>query len=197
MSRPAAVLVVALSLAMTVVLAGTAAAQTPARAPAPAAPAAPADPFGEPVTLPAQTIVFVSGQANWDSAFETLVEAFKRLNAYLDQHKIAPSGPAMTVYTQTDDTGFSFQAALPVAAPPAEPPPAGIAVGTSPGGQALKFVHRGSYDTLDATYEAITNELDRKGLDAKDMFIEEYVSDLLKTAEDRLVVNIYVPIRTP
>lgn len=161
-------------------------------APAPAQTPVPTDPFGEPVTLPARAIVFVSGQANWDSAFETLMEAFKRLNAYLDRAKIVPSGPAMTVYTQTDDTGFTYQAALPVKAAPAEQPPEGIAVGTSPAGPALKFVHRGSYDTLDTTYEAITNELDRKGLDAKDMFVEEYASDPLTTAEDKLVVNIYM-----
>jgi hypothetical protein len=48
-----------------------------------------------------------------------------------------------------------------------------IAVGTSPQGHALKFVHRGSYDGLDNTYEAITKFLDDKRLQAKDMFIEQ------------------------
>ena len=67
-----------------------------------------------------------------------------------------------------------------------------IAVGTSPEGHALKFVHRGSYDGLDNTYEAITNYLDdHKRLEAKDMFIEQYVTDPLTTNEDHLVVNVY------
>ena len=63
-------------------------------------------------------------------------------------------------------------------------------VGTSPEGHALKFVHRGSYDGLDNTYEAITNYLDERRLEAKDMFIEQYVTDPLSTNEDHLVVNV-------
>ena len=54
-------------------------------------------------------------------------------------------------------------------------------LGQSPDGRALKFVYRGSYDDLDNTYEAITNYLDEKRLDAKEMFIEEYVTDPLTT----------------
>ena len=45
----------------------------------------PGDPFGEEVTLAAKTIVFSKGSANWDSAFETLVEAFKKIYAALDK----------------------------------------------------------------------------------------------------------------
>ena len=45
------------------------------------------------------------------------------------------------------------------------------------------------------TYEAITNYLDDKQLEAKDLFIEEYVTDPVTTPEDKLVVNIYVPIK--
>lgn len=186
-------------------------AQSPAtaQAPAPAAPSAatpspgaPAplkagDPFGETVTLPEKTIIAISGQANWDSAFETLAAKFKDLNGWLDQHQIVPNGPAMTIYTHTDDLGFNYQVALPVAEAPKDAPTGNIAVGKSPGGKALRYVHRGSYDTLNSTYEAITNDLDKKGLDAKDMFIEEYDTDLSRTSEDKLVVNIYVPIKTP
>ena len=48
---------------------------------------------------------------------------------------------------------------------------------------------------MDTTYEAITNYLDEKQLEAKDLFIEEYVTDPVTTPEDKLVVNIYVPIK--
>jgi effector-binding domain-containing protein len=60
---------------------------------------------------------------------------------------------------------------------------------------ALKFVHRGSYDGLDNTYEAITNFLDDKRLEAKDMFIEQYVTDPLTTNEENLAVNVFVMIK--
>ena len=62
-------------------------------------------------------------------------------------------------------------------------------------GQALKFVHRGSYEDLDNTYEAITNYLDDKRMEAKDMFIEEYVTDPVTADSKKLVVNVYVLIK--
>jgi effector-binding domain-containing protein len=158
-------------------------------------PLQPGDAFGQEVTLPDRTIIYLKGHSSWDTAFETLVDAFKSLNEYLDKQGIKPTGPAMTIYTQTDDTGFNFNAALPVAESPKNPPKGDIAVGKAPSGKALKFVHRGSYDAMDSTYEAITNYLDDKGLEAKDEFIEEYVSDPLTTAGDKLVINVYVPVK--
>ena len=74
--------------------------------------------------------------------------------------------------------------------------PAGnIQIGKSPEGKALKFIHRGSYDAMDTTYDAITNYLDEKKLEAKELFVEQYVTDLLTTAEDKLVVEVFVPIK--
>jgi len=159
------------------------------------APLQPGDAFGAEITLPERTIVYLQGHSNWDSAFDTIVDAFKSLNEYLDKQGIKPNGPAMTIYTQTDDTGFSFRAALPVAEPPKDPPKGDIAVGQAPSGKALKFVHRGSYDAMDSTYEAITNYLDDKQLEAKDLFIEEYVSNPVTTDPEKLVVNVLVPIK--
>jgi effector-binding domain-containing protein len=161
-----------------------------------AAPTEPSkDPFGEPLTLTSKTIVFVKGNGTWDTAYETLQSAFKIVNGYLDKAGIKPTGPSMTIYTQADDTGFSFQAAVPVAEAPKEALPQGISVGQSPAGKALKFVHRGTYDSMDNTYEAITNHLDEKKLEAQDLFVEEYETDLVTTPEDKLVVTVFVPIK--
>ena len=159
------------------------------------APLQPGDAFGEEVTLPERTIVYLKGHSNWDAAFDTLVDAFKSLNEYLDKQGIKPTGAAMTIYTQTDDNGFSFDAAVPIAAAPANPPKGDIAIGKAPSGKALKFVHRGSYDAMDSTYEAITNYLEDKHLEAKDLFIEEYATDPVKANADNLVVNVFVPVK--
>ena len=168
-----------------------AAAATP---PAAAAPVQTADPFGLETTLEPKKVVMAKGSANWDSAFDTLIDSFKALNALLDKQGIKPAGNPMIVYTSTDDTGFTFLAEIPI-----EQDPKNLAkdmsIGKSPEGKALKFVHRGSYDNMDNTYEAITNHLDDKKLEAKDTFIEEYLTDPLKTAEDKLVINVYVPLK--
>ena len=170
-----------------------AAAETPAAPPAPA-PVQTADPFGDQITLTPKTVVIIKGNASWDSAFDTLIDSFRSLSALLDKQGIKPAGNSMIVYTSTDDAGFTFLAEIPVEQDPKNLTK-DMSVGKSPEGKALKFVHRGSYDNMDNTYEAITNHLDDKKLEAKDTFIEEYITDPLKTAEDKLVINVYVPLK--
>ena len=160
----------------------------------PAAPVQTADPFGEQITLEPKTVVIAKGNANWDSAFDTLIESFKSLSALLDKQGIKRTGNPMIVYTATDDTGFTYLAEIPVEQDPKNLTK-DMSMGKSPDGKALKFVHRGSYDNMDNTYEAITNHLDDKKLEAKDTFVEEYTTDPLKTAEDKLVINVYVPLK--
>jgi effector-binding domain-containing protein len=170
------------------------AAQAPTPAPAPAPGVQTADAFGEEATLTPRKVVIAKGNANWDNAFDTLVDSFKALSGMLDKQGIKPAGNGMIVYTSTDDAGFTFMAEIPV---DQEPKNLGknMSIGQSPDGKALKFVHRGSYDNMDNTYEAITNHLDERKLEAKDTFIEEYLTDPLKTAEDKLVINVYVPLK--
>ena len=168
-----------------------------APAPAPPPPAASvqtADPFGEEFALESKKVVVMKGTANWDAAFDTLIDAFKALTGVLDKQGIKATCNSMIVYTSTDDTGFTFLAQIPVDQD-VKSLAKDMSMGKSPDGKALKFVHRGSYDNMDNTYEAITNHLDDKKLEAKDTFIEEYITDPLKTAEDKLVINVYVPLK--
>jgi len=196
-SLPAAFVVAALAFAG----AGSSLAQAPATpgqtepGPAPGAPAKPGDPFGEEITLTPKTVIALKSSATWDSAFETIQDAFKNVYAFLDRQGIKPAGPAMTIYTASDDAGFEFQAAVPIAEAPKDPPKGDLAVITSPEGKALKFLHRGSYDSLDAAYDAITHYLDERKLEARDLYIEQYDTDLLNTPEDNLVIEVLVPIK--
>jgi effector-binding domain-containing protein len=162
-------------------------------APAPA-PVQAADPFGEQITLTQKTVIAIKGTANWDTAFETLVGSLKTLAAALEKEGGKSVGNSMIVYTSTDDTGFTYLAEIPVEQEPKNLPKT-MSVAKSPDGKALKFVHRGSYENMDNTYEAITNHLDDKKLEAKDTFIEEYITDPLKTQDDKLVINVYVPLK--
>ena len=175
--------------------------QSPAATPPPgpaapaATPAPPGDVFGEKTTLSAKTIVYVKGSGTWDKAFETITNSLKKIKTYLDKEGLKPNGLAMTIFTATDDAGFEYEAAIPIADPPKNPPHGDILLGQSPQGDALKFVHRGSYDDLDNTYEAITNYLDDQRLEAKDLFIEEYVTDPMTADVSKLLVNVYVLIK--
>src|SRR6476661_3178555 len=115
-------------------------AETPATPPPAAAPVQTADPFGEEITLAPKTVVVMRGNANWDSAFDSLIDSFKALSALLDKQGIKPAGNSMIVYTATDDTGFTYLAEIPVEQ---EPKNLGkdMSIGKSPEGNALKFVH--------------------------------------------------------
>jgi effector-binding domain-containing protein len=167
----------------------------PSPAAPPATPKPAQQPFGEEVSLAPKTVVYFKGSGKWDTAFETIVDGFKSVNGFLSKAGLKPSGSPMTIYTATDDDGFQFQAAVPIAEEPKDPPKGDLSVGKTPEGRAYKFVHRGSYDSMDTTYEAITNFLDEKGIDAKELFVEQYLTDPLTTPEDKLVVEIYVPIK--
>ena len=48
---------------------------------------------------------------------------------------------------------------------------------------------------LEATYEAITAYLDEKGVDAQDVFMEEYLNDVKATDDPNLEVDIYVLVK--
>ena len=137
-------------------------------------------------------MVFIKGSGSWDKAFETISASFRKLKTYVDKEGLKTDGQPMTIFTATDDTGFTYQAAIPVAEAPKNPPRGDIAVGQSPSGQALKFLHRGSYDSLDNTYEAITSYLDDKRIEAQDLFIEEYATDPATADASKLVINVYV-----
>jgi effector-binding domain-containing protein len=198
MSRP---LLTVSAAALMAVLSTAAFPQSPPAGSPPAAaqpappPTVPADPFGAEVTLEARTFIYMKGTSTWEQAFETLVEAFKTVGGYMEKQKLEPSDKPIAIYTQTDESGFQYQAGIPIAEAPKNPPKGDLAVAKTPTGKMLKFVHRGSYDSMDTTYEAITNHLDEKRLETEDMFIEEYVTDPTKTPEDKLVVNIYVPLK--
>ena len=58
-----------------------------AQSPSPPPPAAnvqTADPFGEEFTLAPKKVVIMKGTANWDAAFDTLIESFKALTVLLE-----------------------------------------------------------------------------------------------------------------
>jgi effector-binding domain-containing protein len=154
------------------------------------------DAFGAEITLPEKTIVYLQGTGTWDTAYETLVEAFKTIHEYIDRRGLKPDGDAMMIYTGADDTGFDFRAAVPVMGPFDNPPQGDIAVGTSPTGKAYKFIHRGAYDGMENLYEAITNFFDEKSLEPGDLFIERYVTDPRTTPEDELVIEVIFPVRS-
>ena len=183
------------------------AAPGPAPAPAPVSPAAAARPTllpapGDPhdvkeVALPAKPAAMMAGESTWDEGLDKLKQAFATLEGELARAGIRPAGRPITLFLGTDDAGFRYEAMVPVdpAGAARLPLSAEIRYGRTPEGRAYHFVHRGPYEDIDSTYETITAYLDAKGIVAKDVFIEEYVTDLSDSTDDSLEINIFVQPR--
>ena len=194
-----------LAVAFAIGLATAAFAQAPTPAPSapPPAPAAKPDtpapsssPLGEAMTLAPKTVIYMKGNGEWNNALDVLQDAFKSVYAFLDKQGIPRAGPPMTIYTDFDDTNFSFQAAVPVAEAPKDPPKGDIAVGQTPAGKTMKFSYRGSFHQMEDTiYNAIPEFLDEKQLESSGTFIEEYATDPVTTPEDKFEITIYVMLK--
>ena len=173
----------------------------PPTGPAPAGKEEPAAPEAPPVPditgqineIAARPVVLLKGQGTWEDAVKSLSEAIDKVKAAAGKAKLSANGRPFVVFTQTDDKGFHFEAMLPITkAPEGKTTLAdGVEIGASPSGKTFKFQHRGPYDEIESTYEAIAAYLDEKGLDSKDLIIEEYLSDF-KGDDAEVNVDIYV-----
>jgi effector-binding domain-containing protein len=178
-------------------------------APAPVAPSAPAPVTAERSTLfpnpgdptnveegvlVSKPTVTIEGKSTWDDGFANLKAAFGKIEGELKKAGIAPTGRPLTIFLHTDDDGFRYQAMVPIAQVPdgkSELTPE-IKFGRTPEGKSFRFVHEDAYDEIDGTYETITAYLDAKDIVSKDVFVEEYVTDLTESSDTNLKVNIYV-----
>jgi effector-binding domain-containing protein len=152
---------------------------------------------GQTVDVPVRPVILSKGQAKWDDAQKTLTEATEKINGAAQLVGLATNGRPLTVFTSTDDAGFHFEVMVPLARAPEGKPklPDGFEIGSSPAGKALKFQHRGAYDEIDATYEAITAYLDEKGIDTQNAFVEEYLTALKNGDDEKTEVDIYVFVK--
>jgi effector-binding domain-containing protein len=205
---------------------GAALAQTPAAPSAPAVPPAPAAPAPPPAAAPSPTspapgaptanqgsesgidavqtvdvaarpVALMRGSATWDDGFKTITGALTQIQSEMQKAGLTASGHPFTVFVETDDAGFRYEAMVPL-----DKAPEGkseltkdIQIGSSPSGKAMKFQHRGAYDDIDATYEAITAYLDEKNIEAQNLFVEEYLTDPKVADDQSLEVDIYVFIK--
>jgi effector-binding domain-containing protein len=152
---------------------------------------------GQTLDMTGRPAAYIEGKANWSEGFGALMGAIATINAELTRAGVAASGRPIAVFVETDDTGFGYRAMVPIDKAPEGKTALSDAVklGKTPAGRAMKFEHRGSYEDIDSTYEAITAWLDEKGLEAANMFVEEYLNDV-KTADDpNLQVDIYVLLK--
>jgi effector-binding domain-containing protein len=156
----------------------------------------PSDPsIPDTVDIASKPSVALRAMSSWDDGYDNLTRAFQRLQDEMTRAGIKVTGRPISVFLETDDMGFRFEAQLPIESAPSTRPatlPQEITFGSTPSGRAIRFVHRGPYDDIDSTYEAISAYLDSKGIEVKDSFTEEYVNAGANAGDTALEMYIYV-----
>lgn len=164
-------------------------------------PAAPVEPTVEDVG--ARELVSVEGTTSLDPAAiaQALQDAFATINRFLAANGLQQSGAALAITRFYDESGWGFEAAVPVSGSPeakaraAKAAAKGIRIGQSYAGRALKGVHVGPYSTLPETYQRLEDYAAEKGFDSNGRPWEQYVTDPRKTPEDQLRTDVYMPVK--
>jgi effector-binding domain-containing protein len=170
---------------------------TPAPSASPANPAGEGGSMGETIDLVSRPAATIEGRADRDEIYGAIMGSIGQIRAEIDKAGLKAAGRPIAVFLEADDVGFKYRAAIPLESIPDGKTALSDAVklGQTPVGKAMRFEHRGPYDDIDATYEAITAYLDEKGIDAQDIFIEEYLNDVKTTDDPNLQVDIFVLLK--
>lgn len=147
------------------------------------------------VVMRSHPALILRGQARWDDGYGALAQAFATLRQQSQRLGVKEAGYPLAVFVETDDQGFKYEAELPVDSLPAQRPAdlaAELRFGVTPEGKAIRFVHRGAYDEIDSTYEAVSAYVDVKGFEVKDTLIEEYIEMGQDSSDMAIEVHIFV-----
>lgn len=155
------------------------------------------------VTVPPALVVQLAADCGPDPTAlpKAMQAAFTRLMAAMQQARLLPAGPPRAIYLEYGAAGTRFLVAVPIAAAPHMPITAdGVSIETLPGGDNLRFTHRGPYAMLSRTYDRIGAHLRERGFMASDAdwqrfmpMWEEYLNDPARTPPEQLVTHIFLP----
>ena len=170
---------------------------SPTLAPNPDMPTPDHSPAGAAIELTPRPSAFLEGKANRDEIYAAILSSLAAIKSEVDKAGLKPYAHPIAVFLQADDDGFRYRAEIPLESAPPDKTElsSGVKLGLTPAGKAMRFEHRGAYDDIDATYEAITAYLDEKNIDAQDVFMEEYLNDVKTSDDPNLQVDIYVLLK--
>jgi effector-binding domain-containing protein len=123
--------------------------------------------------------------------------AYAEVGAFMRAHGLTQAGPPITINTKWDDSGYAFDAAIPVdKAPEKEIPADGrVQVKETYAGKALKVVHKGAYHGMPATYDRLFAWAAAHGYEQAAPPWDEYVSDPGSVPEAELTTNVVLPVK--
>ena len=144
-----------------------------------------------------QDILFIESGSSQDPAdiADALAIAYQEIMAFMFDHSIEMAAQPMTITRAWNESGYSFDAAIPVVIQPEVMETVElngkVQLGTSPSGRVVRVIHRGPYDQMRPTYEKLSAYMTSRGLREGPVSWEQYISDPGDTDESNLVTHIY------
>ncbi|HKQ98124.1 MAG TPA: SRPBCC family protein [Candidatus Polarisedimenticolia bacterium] len=146
-----------------------------------------------------QTVAFVNAAcAKDDKAIaETIGASYAKVGQFMAKNGLKQAAAVQTINHKYDDSGYQFDAAIPVDHAPEKEIPADspVQVKQTYAGKALKVVHKGSYHNMESTYRQMIAYMAAHGYEGAASPWDEYVSDPGNTPEPELLTNIVWPIK--
>jgi len=125
-----------------------------------------------------------------------LASAFSEISALMADQSIAMQSQPMAITRAWDEANYRFDAAIPADTAGVELS-GNVQAGKSPGGRAVRVVHRGPYDTMAESYAQLAAYMAVHGIAEGRVSWEQYVSDPGQTAPGETVTHIYFLIEDP
>jgi effector-binding domain-containing protein len=153
----------------------------------------------ETVEVRPATLAYVEASTPKDdqAMAKAMGQAYEQVMKFVATQKLTTTAPPVSVNTKADDTGYTFQAGVPVDRLPEKPIPTDspVQIRQSYAGKALKVVHKGAYRDMSKTYDQLLAYTAANGLEQAGFPWDEYVNDPQKVPEAELVTQIYLPIK--
>lgn len=126
----------------------------------------------------------------------TMGEMFSAMGQFIGMKQAPVAGPPLAVYRDHTAGAVTVDLGFPVAEAGLSLAQGDVMAGRTPGGPALKVVHRGPYDQLRATYVALESELARRGIPLPARSWEVYLNEPGAVPDGDLLTEIYMPLPT-
>jgi effector-binding domain-containing protein/uncharacterized membrane protein len=123
--------------------------------------------------------------------------SYGKVGAFMKANGLVQAGAPITINHRWDDSGYAFDAAIPIDKAPEKPVPDGsqVKVKQTYAGQALKVVMKGPYSGMPTAYNKLKAFMTVRGYEAAGAPWDEYVSDPGTTAPGDLITHIVQPIK--
>jgi effector-binding domain-containing protein len=122
---------------------------------------------------------------------DAMASAYQEIMGFMNSNGIDITSQPMTITRAWNESGYAFDAAIPVDRVDVELTE-NVRAGSSPSGRAVRVVHRGAYDQMRPTYEKLSAYMLANSLQEGAVSWEQYISDPGQTdSEELLITHIY------